>query len=597
MGSRVPSLTPNFKSDIFKTPMKLISYVGFGGVGWKPSGFFKIQISGKNILKSRFPIKFKILCLAFIMILAALSVFGQARGIAWGDSASSGQYSEAKKYFYSLINSKANKSQRQNWLAVIHAFKEILKKYPESAEAPKASFTIGRLYHRMGKALRNSVDMETASQHYRNLVKNFPAHRLSDDALIYLSDIYLQRKNYSGAQDIYLDIIENFSSGDQLTKAKSRLRKMQSRVSKASAKSAHALVVLHSLHWTNEAEGIQVTLKADGLVNYQQRRLKDPARLVLDFENIRWQKNTPKEMVVNGRFLRRVQTRTASPSQLILELESFQGLQIQTYQQKDRLVIDLRKSMAKNVAVKPRKSIETVSAPAPKKSKGIPLIVVDAGHGGKDYGAKGYSGLWEKHLNLTLAKRLKEVLEKRYKYSVWLTRDADTFIGLKQRGEMANKIDADLFVSIHANAAERRSAKGFETYYLGTASSERAIETAARENGELVHSVEDDVVQQILASLISTTKINASSRLAAKVQNKMSKTLSRKFSDVRNLGVKEGPFFVLHQTSMPSILIEVGFVTNAMEEKRLKSRNYQYWLADSIARGIHEFLQEKAPSI
>ena len=132
---------------------------------------------------------------------------------------------------------------------------------------------------------------------------------------------------------------------------------------------------------------------------------------------------------------------------------------------------------------------------------------------------------------------------------------------------------------------------------MGTASNERALETAARENGELVHSVADDVVQEILASLISTTKINDSSRLASKVQNKMSKTLSKKFSGAQDLGVKEGPFFVLHQTNMPSILIEVGFVTNAKEEKRLKSKNYQNWLAESIARGIHEFLKEKAPSI
>lgn len=458
-----------------------------------PSGFFKNQLAGKNTLKFRLYIKLKTLSLGFLMVLTASLVFGLASGVAWGSPASSGQYSAAKKSFYSLVHSKAKTSLRKNWLPVIHEFKEIYRKYPESAEAPKASFTIARLYHRMGKVLGNSADLEVASRYYRDLVKNYSANSLSDDALIYLADIYLQKKNYSGAQDVYLDIIKNFAGGDQLTKAKSRLRKIQTRVPK------------------------------------------------------------------------------------------------------DRRITHLRKSQGKNIAVKGK--VDPVPFQALKKRKGTPLIVVDAGHGGKDYGAKGHSGLWEKHLNLILAKRLKKILEKRYKYSVWLTRDVDTFIALKDRGEMANKIDADLFVSIHANAAERRSARGFETYYLGTASNERAIATAARENGDLVHSVADDVVQEILASLISTTKINDSSRLASKVQNKMSKTLIRKFPGTRSLGVKEGPFFVLHQTSMPSILVEVGFVTNADEEKRLKSKNYQNWLAESIARGIHEFLKEKAPSI
>ncbi len=568
-----------------------------GELGRSRSGFLKIQISGKSILKSRRHNKFKIFSLGFSMALTALLIFGPGGGTAWGDAKSSGQYSQAKKSYYSLTHSKAKKSQRKNWLAVIDKFEKVLKKYPQTPEASKATFTIGRLYHRLGEALGNSADLEAASRYYRNLVEKFPPNRLSDDALIFLADIYLKRKNYAGAQDVYLDIIGKFSSGDQLNKAKSRLRKIQSRVVKVSSNPARTPVVLHGLYWTSGPEGTQITLKADGLVKYKQRRLKNPARLVFDFENIRWQKDTPQAMAVNSGVLRRIRTRSASPSQLILDLESFKGLKIQARKENDQLVIDLRKSSGKNVAVKPKRKVDSVQAQTPKKRKGVPLIVVDAGHGGKDYGAKGHNGLWEKHLNLTLSKRLKEILEKRYKYSVWLTRDVDTFIELKDRGELANKIDADLFVSIHANAAERRSAKGFETYYLGTASNERALETAARENGELVHSVADDVVQEILASLISTTKINDSSRLASKVQNKMSKTLSKKFSGAQDLGVKEGPFFVLHQTNMPSILIEVGFVTNAKEEKRLKSKNYQNWLAESIARGIHEFLKEKAPSI
>ena len=178
-----------------------------------------------------------------------------------------------------------------------------------------------------------------------------------------------------------------------------------------------------------------------------------------------------------------------------------------------------------------------------------------------------------------------------------MTRKDDTFIPLEGRGKIANDKHADLFISVHANAAERSAAHGIETYYLGLGHSKQAQETATRENGHLVYSVKDDQVQQILASLISTTKINDSAFLAGHVQKSLHGSVKKRHSKVKNLGVKEGPFFVLHDTNMPSILVEVGFLTNKQEEKRLKSSRYMRLLAESIARGVHEFLQDKGPSI
>jgi N-acetylmuramoyl-L-alanine amidase len=119
--------------------------------------------------------------------------------------------------------------------------------------------------------------------------------------------------------------------------------------------------------------------------------------------------------------------------------------------------------------------------------------------------------------------------------------------------------NAELFVSIHANASKRKSAHGIETYFLGTTNNDRALATVARENGELVHSVKDDQIQQILASLITTTKINDSSRLAGTVQDNLFRSSRKKFRELKDLGVKEGPFYVLHGADMPSILVEVGF--------------------------------------
>ena len=169
-------------------------------------------------------------------------------------------------------------------------------------------------------------------------------------------------------------------------------------------------------------------------------------------------------------------------------------------------------------------------------------------------------------MNLAIALRLKKILQSRYKYRVILTRKNDTFISLPGRGEIANDNNGDVFVSIHANAAPRRGAHGIETYYLGSGHSEEAKATAARENGKLVRSVNDDQTQEILASMISTTKINNSSRLASNIQHELAHSMRKKYSGVKDLGVKEGPFFVLHDTNMASVLVEVGFVTNSKEE-------------------------------
>ncbi len=249
--------------------------------------------------------------------------------------------------------------------------------------------------------------------------------------------------------------------------------------------------------------------------------------------------------------------------------------------------------IAPQVAPKP---VTAISSPVVNHLPTVPLVVLDPGHGGKDMGAQGERGLLEKAVNLEVARRVEEILVNRYKYRVMLTRGNDSFVSLKDRGTLANENGASVFVSIHTNAAPRKSAMGVETYFLGMGSNDRAKETAARENGELVKSVSDDQVQNILTDLLSTTKINASSRLAGRVQNHLAAAL-KKYEGVKSLGVKEGPFFVLHDTNMPSILVELGFITNTVEERRLDSPTYLNMLAFSIARGIHEFLREREPLI
>ena len=365
---------------------------------------------------------------------------------------------------------------------------------------------------------------------------------------------------------------------------------------------------MRDLTFVSGANETRVVLKVDGSIKYSKKRLRNPDRVYFDFQNARWDEHIPDNISVeDGRVEQlRMTDAKGSPTRLVLDLDEQAKQKVAVRVSKNRLIIVVPHHKKKFVAVKAKSSKKKPSirrvaknstSSKARANRKTPVVVVDAGHGGKDYGAKGSHGLFEKELNLRISKLVQKILLNRYHYKVIMTRIDDTFIELKDRGKIANKHDADLFISIHANAAKRKSAKGIETYYLGSGSNEQARETAERENGDLVHSVADDAVQEILASLISTTKINDSSRLAAIVQKRLHKTMSKKFSGIQNLGVKEGPFFVLHDTNMPSILVEVGFVTNGRESRQLKNKIYQKWLAESIARGIHEYLEEMAPSI
>ncbi len=544
------------------------------------------------------------------MVFAVCLAIAFAGQPAWAklDSSVSSQkrYAIAKQEYQNLLYSKSKMKYRENWVQAIARFQSVLKKYPQTQESYKSVFTLGRLYQKLGKRTGRSTDINKALSYYHRLEAEFPAGWLTDDALYFAGQLYVKRRSYAEARTAFQKILTHYPKGDFVPKARRQLKSKTLQVKKKK-RVRQPTVVLRDLTFVSGANETRVVLKVDGSVKYSKKRLRNPDRVYFDFQNARWDEHIPSNIPVDdGRIeqLRMTDTK-GSPSRLVLDLDEQTKQKVAVRVSKNQLIIVVPRHKEKFVAVKaksPKKKSTLRVAKNSTVSKAqanqkTPVVVLDAGHGGKDYGAKGAHGLFEKDLNLQISKQVKNILRNRYHYKVIMTRKNDTFIELKDRGKIANKHNADLFVSIHANAAKRKSAKGIETYYLGSGSNEQARETAERENGDLVHSVADDAVQEILASLISTTKINDSSRLAAIVQKRLHKTMSKKFSGIQNLGVKEGPFFVLHDTNMPSILVEVGFVTNRREGNQLKSKIYQKWLAESIARGIHEYLEEMAPSI
>jgi N-acetylmuramoyl-L-alanine amidase len=214
-------------------------------------------------------------------------------------------------------------------------------------------------------------------------------------------------------------------------------------------------------------------------------------------------------------------------------------------------------------------------------------VVIDPGHGGRDAGAVGPHGLREKTVALAIARKLADRLRAQG-LSVVLTRDRDVFVSLDERTRIANEAHADLFVSIHCNAARRRNLSGVETWTLNVASDRYAARLAAYENAEDERRVSD--LRLILADLATKTNAGDARELAQSVQASLVRTLRSRVGSVRDNGVKQALFYVLLGTHMPSILVETAFLSNPEEEARLRSAKYQDGTADAIARGMRDFL-------
>jgi N-acetylmuramoyl-L-alanine amidase len=223
------------------------------------------------------------------------------------------------------------------------------------------------------------------------------------------------------------------------------------------------------------------------------------------------------------------------------------------------------------------------------------LIVLDPGHGGKDPGAVGPTGLKEKDVVLDITHRLVDLLRSQLGIEVILTRDDDSYISLQRRTEIANSTGADLFISIHANASRKRSVGGCETFFLSPAKNDEARAVAMLENAALKFeedfgptaeglSDEDFILRDIVSDMLQSSFLKESEDLAASIQADMDSKL-----DLRNRGVDQAGFFVLVGAKMPSILIEIAFISNQYEEKLLKQRWFRQQIAEAIFNGIKRF--------
>lgn len=338
------------------------------------------------------------------------------------------------------------------------------------------------------------------------------------------------------------------------------------------------------------------------------RRAGRPERIYLDLPNVWVGTRYADPIPVGDGLLRGIRLGQNRPtaSRLVVDLDRYERHRLFQLTSPDRIVLDLyaghRVRGGTITARRPGVSARPPGARPPEPSKPeprVPLrpvhtVVIDPGHGGDDPGAVGVAGIREKAVTLELARELAGRLRDRG-FQVFLTRERDQTLSLEARTAFAEGKGADVFVSIHANAARRRSAHGIETYFLDKSHERHSMRVAARENG--VPPNELDALQRAVAGLRVSELSLQSRALAHAVHGKIVSGVRQTHGSVKDLGVKQGPFHVLFLSGMPSILIETGFVTHPKEARRLNSRFYQDVLAEQIARGLSTYRSERTAQL
>jgi N-acetylmuramoyl-L-alanine amidase len=413
--------------------------------------------------------------------------------------------------------------------------------------------------------------------------------------------------------------------------------------SRASSSSVNNLSsVLPVKYWSSD-NYTRVVIMASSPVNYKDILLKEtensPRRLNIDFSNSYIEPQYRSPVPIEDGLLRSIRTGQFSPDtvRVVLDIESIDHYKIFNLTDPFRVVIDVRGKQTKPQATTPFSIVSTqkkVKLPigigttrasdivilrekkkiafspsatetdvkvdalvgtielslAQQLGLGVKKIVIDPGHGGKDPGAIAF-GLKEKDIVLNIAKKLVPVLEKELNCEVLLTRDQDVFISLEERTAIANSQNADLFVSLHINAHTSSKVRGIETYYLNLTTDAEAMRVAARENSTSTHQMSD--LQGILSDIMKNSKVRESSRLAQQVHNSiLNKARNSGFSDIKNLGVKQAPFYVLIGAEMPAILIEFAFISNEEDVKNLQNANFITILTQEIAYGIRTYVSD-----
>ena len=390
----------------------------------------------------------------------------------------------------------------------------------------------------------------------------------------------------------------------------------------------------------------RVAVEVSGEFKYKSDSLETPPRLFFDVQDSR-PGMAQRTIAVGDRLLKQIRIAETQPgtTRIVLDLEQNADFSASQLSNPERLMVEIRAKGTKapvaaaiedapvpppasktqtetQVAAKtlPAPSVLTAvsrpsgappAAPASRKADssepkpatrnsngersltralGLKLerVVLDPGHGGHDAGTHGPSGLTEKDLVLDISQRLATLLQDRLGSDVVLTRNDDTYVSLEGRTKIANDHKADLFLSIHANSSPVKSVTGVETYYLNFTTSRAALDLAARENAPAESSIFD--LKDVLEKIALKDKIDESREFASRLQTSLY-TLTKSSAPAKNRGIKKAPFVVLIGAQMPSVLAEIGFLTNASDEALMRKTDHRQKIAEALYKGIAAYAE------
>jgi len=274
---------------------------------------------------------------------------------------------------------------------------------------------------------------------------------------------------------------------------------------------------------------------------------------------------------------------------VVVDLERESNYRVFTMSDPFRVIIDVDGKPEPAAPAEPAGPSESRRPPA---SLAKIRVMLDPGHGGKDPGAIGPTGLREKDVVLALGRMVRDRLRDDDSFDVRMTRYEDVFLPLEERTAMANEAKADIFVSLHINASRNRLAEGISTYVLSRASDRHSLELAARENGVPVAKL--SMVKFIIDDLATFERKKESLRLAKTVNDAIVKNVNGRFGKVADLGLKQAPFYVLVGARMTAVLVESSFITNRSEEARLYDPEYLAAIADSVAQAVRYYGEKGA---
>jgi len=505
------------------------------------------------------------------------------------------KYFKAETCYKKLRNNPQKNKYRHNWLRCIEKFQAVYKHDPKGLWAAAGLYMSGELYGKLYKVSSRESDRKEAIDIFERIVKQFPKSEYKDKSIKKIR-VFSKKERKKSSKKIKVS-----------TKKKSLSEKKKLKKDIKPSKTNKVVTITGLRYWSNPSY-TRIVIDADKDTTYNHRLLrKDPSiqkpkRLYVDLQNSRLGNGIKKTIPINDDLLSdaRAGQFTADMVRVVVDIKSFKTYKIFSLKNPFRIVIDVwgteakRKTSELKTAEKGKKF--TTSALAKQLALGVNCIVIDPGHGGRDFGASGYlKGVYEKDVVLKIAKKLAKKIRKELQCEVFLTRTRDRYLTLEERTAIANTKNADLFISIHTNAARSRKAFGIETYFLNLATDDESILVAARENATSTKNISD--LQTILSDLMQNAKINESSRLAGHVQTALCNCLKKnKYSRINNKGVKQAPFYVLLGAQMPAILIETSFISNPKECKRLINPKYQERLCEAIVDGIKKYIKETNPN-